>query len=254
MGYKPSVIIADDSEAFLMYLSLVLNRMGFDIIPVENGYEAIKLGRILSPDIIMMDIMMPEMDGITALRNLKSDSQLRHIPVIMITVVSDTEKVEECMRIGASGYVTKPIKLSRLHETVNQTIPYTHFQKRKFIRATINQKILVESSLFGSKEYFAETLSEMGIYFRTNEAYKVGEPVKLTFTLKNQTEISLSGSIIYRKGLYGDVFKRSPGVAVKFKEPSVYERMLLKEYIAEKLIGDILDEQKESLFVKEDES
>ena len=65
---KKSILIADDSETFVMYSSILLKRLGFDVIPVENGAEALKLIKVMEPTLVMLDIHIPVMDGLTTLR------------------------------------------------------------------------------------------------------------------------------------------------------------------------------------------
>ena len=63
---KKTVLVADDSETFVMYFSLLLKRLGFDVIPAENGLEAVKLIKVTEPNLVMLDIRLPGMDGIIA--------------------------------------------------------------------------------------------------------------------------------------------------------------------------------------------
>jgi CheY-like chemotaxis protein len=135
MSERPKrILVVDDSETFLMYISILLRRMGFDkIIPADNGIEALKLLRILMPDAVMLDITMPQMNGITVLRHIKGDEYTSNIPVIMVTIASDRKLYKECERLGCSGYLTKPVKITELNDTLNKCISYEQGKKRKFL-------------------------------------------------------------------------------------------------------------------------
>jgi CheY-like chemotaxis protein len=118
------ILIVDDSETFLMYISILLRRIGFDkVIPANSGMEALKILRILMPDVVLLDITMPQMDGIATLRHIKGDEHTSNIPVIMLTTASEKNPYEECKRLGCSGYLTKPVKLTELNDTLNRVCP-----------------------------------------------------------------------------------------------------------------------------------
>ena len=119
------ILIVDDSETFLMYVAILLRRMGYDkVIPASNGLEALKLLRLMMPDIVILDITMPQMDGVTVLRHIKGDEHNSKIPVIMASVKSDRQSHEECERLGCSGYITKQVKITALNDMLNQFITY----------------------------------------------------------------------------------------------------------------------------------
>ena len=113
------ILIVDDSETFLMYFSILLRRMGFHVIPADSGMTALKLLRVLMPDIVVLDIAMPQMDGITTLRCIKGDMHTSDIPVIIVTVSTDQKYYKECKKLGCSGYLTKPVKVPDIYNKLN---------------------------------------------------------------------------------------------------------------------------------------
>jgi CheY-like chemotaxis protein len=245
MSDRPKrILIVDDSETFLMYLSIILRRMGFEVIPAKNGIEALKLLRILVPDAVMLDITMPEMDGITVLRHVKGDEQTTNIPVIMVTTVSDRKAHEECERLGCSGYLTKPVKITELNDTLNKCISYEQGKKRKFLRTSFEKKVAVTCKGV-TKEHYALTLSEGGMYIRNRNPFSVGAEIEVALPLKDERTIKLKGTVIYVKGLSGDVFRVAPGMAIEFKELNSEDSTMLKEYITELLTQDVIEEQDE---------
>lgn len=248
---EKEVLIADDSETFLMYISILMRRMGFyKIIPANNGMEALKLLRILMPDIVMLDIEMPQMDGITVLRHIKGDDHTSNIPVIMVTIVSDKKSYEECKRLGCSGYLTKPVKVTDLNSILSESISYEGGKKRKFLRTSLEKKVVITHS-GGTKEHYATNLSEGGIYIREKNPLSVGTEVEITLPLKGET-IKLQGNVIYVKGLSREVLNVVPGMAIGFKGITSKDSIMLKEYIKEELIKDIIEEQDKPLISKDD--
>jgi CheY-like chemotaxis protein len=245
MSDRPKrILIVDDSETFLMYLSIILRRMGFESIPANNGIEALKLLRILMPDAVMLDITMPQMDGITVLRHVKGNEQTSNIPVIMVTTVSDIKAHEECERLGCSGYLTKPVKITELNDTLNKCISYEQGKKRKFLRTSFEKKVAVTCKGV-TKEHYALTLSEGGMYIRNRNPFSVGAEIEVALPLKDERTIKLKGTVIYVKGLSGDVFRVAPGMAIEFKELNSEDSTMLKEYITELLTQDVIEEQDE---------
>jgi CheY-like chemotaxis protein len=252
MSERPKrILVVDDSETFLMYISILLHRMGFDkIIPADNGIEALKLLRILMPDAVMLDITMPQMDGITVLRHVKGDEYTSNIPVIMVTIASERKLYEECERLGCSGYLTKPVKITELNDTLNKCIPFTGDKKRQLLRTPFEKKVAVTYKGV-TKEHYALTLSEGGMYIRNRNPFIVGAEIEVALPLKDEKTINLKGTVIYVKGLSGDVFRVAPGMAIEFKELNSEDSAMLKAYITKLLTQDIIEEQDEPVITIE---
>jgi CheY-like chemotaxis protein len=116
------VLIADDNQVSFAYLEVLLKRMGFISIHVTNGVELLKRIKYEKPAIILLDIGMGTMDGLTALKAIKKDSQTSNIPVIMVSGDDSKETIKKCMRLGCVGYLAKPVnadKLSKALEIIN---------------------------------------------------------------------------------------------------------------------------------------
>ena len=178
------ILIVDDSETFLMYFSILLRRLGFHVIPADNGITALKLLRVLMPDIVILDIAMPQMDGITTLRHIKGDMHTSNIPVIIVTVSSDPKYYEECERLGCSGYVTKPVQLPDIHKMLNSCMT-PQGKKRQLLRTSFDRKVSVTHDGVTS-EHHAVSLSEGGIYIRRRNPLRVGSEVEVSFPLKDK--------------------------------------------------------------------
>ena len=92
---QKSILVVDDSEIFLTYISMTLRRMGYDkIIPANNGDDALEFASLLLPDVVLLDVDMPQMDGITTLRHIKENKQTSQIPVIMLSSTDNKESFE----------------------------------------------------------------------------------------------------------------------------------------------------------------
>ncbi len=110
------ILVVDDEIEICNFLSEFLTKKGYDVSVAASGQEAVSLVGSINPEIVLMDIRMPGMDGIEALRKIK---QMRdNIEVVMITAVNDEEIAKEAMSVGASDYITKPLSLSYLETVV----------------------------------------------------------------------------------------------------------------------------------------
>lgn len=103
-----TILIVDDSEANRMILQDQVITLGHTPVLAENGLVALKKVTDYKPDLLLLDIMMPKMDGYQVLARLKSDSHMRHIPVIMVSANDEIESVANCIEQGAMDYLVKP--------------------------------------------------------------------------------------------------------------------------------------------------
>jgi class 3 adenylate cyclase len=122
LGCRGLVLVVDDDETNRMLLRDPLEAHGYDIIEAENGEQALTEVEQRPPDVILLDVMMPRMDGFEVCRRLKKDGRTAHIPILMVTALS--ERMERLMGIaaGASDFLSKPIDLQELTLRVNHAV------------------------------------------------------------------------------------------------------------------------------------
>jgi class 3 adenylate cyclase len=114
-----SVLVADDDPVTRLMLTGSLERHGHQVRTAENGVQALDLVRSEPFDVVLLDVLMPEMDGYGVLEELKADPALRHIPVVMVTSVDDIDSAVRCIELGADDYLSKPIDPVLLTARVN---------------------------------------------------------------------------------------------------------------------------------------
>ncbi|MBZ0218914.1 MAG: response regulator [Candidatus Methylomirabilis sp.] len=119
---KPRVLAVDDDERNLALLSAKLEREGYEIETAGNGLEALKKVNTFHPDLVIMDVMMPQMDGYEALRHLKSREETRYIPVIMLTGRAEVEDKVLGFEVGAEDYINKPYSLQEVAARVKSLL------------------------------------------------------------------------------------------------------------------------------------
>jgi PAS domain S-box-containing protein len=118
-----SILIAEDNEANIITISSYLGVKGYQLLVARNGHEAIELAQSSLPNLILMDIQMPGMDGIEAIQKIRQNPELSSIPIIAITALAMKGDREKCLTAGANDYISKPIKLKQLNETIQHFLP-----------------------------------------------------------------------------------------------------------------------------------
>jgi CheY-like chemotaxis protein len=114
---KKKVLIVDD-EPNVRRLSRTILSKNFDIVEAEDGKQAVELANIQNPDVILMDMMMPRMDGLTACHLIKNDPATKSIPVIMVTAICFELNIKLSQQMGAIGYVIKPFSPKELLDKI----------------------------------------------------------------------------------------------------------------------------------------
>src|SRR5512141_666904 len=114
-----NVLTVDDSKVLRMIVTRHLKPFGVETIEAENGEVGIAKAKQTKPDLILLDYNMPVMDGYRTLEALKADSELRHIPVIMLTTEASAETVVRLIKLGLKDYIAKPFSREDLLKKVN---------------------------------------------------------------------------------------------------------------------------------------
>jgi CheY-like chemotaxis protein len=115
-------LVVDDDRLLLRLVQLNLDKMGIEVLMAEDGPEALRLATEERPDVILLDIMMPQMDGYEVMRRLKSEKETRDIPVVMLTAKSNPGDRQRSRDMGAVAYITKPFRLEELRGTVSDVV------------------------------------------------------------------------------------------------------------------------------------
>lgn len=123
MTSKQKILVVDDDEQSRQLMEAMLTPHGYDIITAENGEVGVALAARDKPSLILLDIMMPVIDGYTALSMIKNDSTIKDIPVIMVTALGYDLNKKLADQLGAAGYITKPVSLSALLKEVGRCLP-----------------------------------------------------------------------------------------------------------------------------------
>ena len=118
----PLILLAEDNEANISTISSYLKAKGYRLLSAKNGHEAITLAQHENPDLILMDIQMPGMDGLEATRQIRLNPNVAEVPIIALTALAMTGDRDRCLAAGANDYLSKPIKLKQLVTTIQKLL------------------------------------------------------------------------------------------------------------------------------------
>ncbi|MCL4265458.1 MAG: response regulator [Anaerolineae bacterium] len=116
------VLVVDDEDMTRKLLRLMLERDGFTILEAEDGQQALEVIAESKPDIVILDVMMPNMDGFTTCQELRSQPETATLPIILLSARSQTEAVQAGLESGADRYMTKPISKPELVQTITELL------------------------------------------------------------------------------------------------------------------------------------
>lgn len=119
---KKTLLIIDDDEALTSMLSFRLNSMGFNTITATEGDKGVKLAKKNKPDLILLDLKMPKIDGFEVSKRLKQDSDTSHIPVVVFSALANKNTKESIAKLGAAGFIEKPFEPEILVDRINKIL------------------------------------------------------------------------------------------------------------------------------------
>ncbi len=173
MRTPPRILIVDDMPANLHILQLRLAVHGYEILTATDGEEALTVAREKQPDLILLDVMMPKMDGLEVCRQLRSDPSLPFIPIIMVTAKADSKDIVAGLEAGGDEYLTKPVdqaalvarvksmlRIKNLHDTV-QALATQLAEWNRTLEQRVREQLTQLERLGRLKRFFSPQLAEL---------------------------------------------------------------------------------------------
>lgn len=148
-----NILIIDDTPANLQILASMLDEQGYYVRPVNNGAMGVHAAQLSSPDLILLDIQMPGMDGFEACIQLKADKRTRDIPIIFISALNEISDKVKAFQLGGVDYITKPFQLEEVQARVNIQIELQRLRKQDL------QLIEEQEQLIAELDAFAHTVA-----------------------------------------------------------------------------------------------
>jgi CheY-like chemotaxis protein len=202
------ILLVDDAKVFLEVERTLFLRTGAQIYTATTGAEALRLAFSERPDIILLDLVLPDITGDKVCMQIKGNPATSGIPIIMVTTISKEEEMERCRRAGCEDYVTKPINYSEMLGKVAQMLRIPHrVPRRVLVRMEINAD-KGPQVLYGS----SVDLSVTGMLIECAHVLRVGDSMAVRFFLPGRNEIMARGRIVrsqsaeLRKFRYGFQF------------------------------------------------
>lgn len=168
------ILVADDNEALSQLLEIMLLDHGYEVVLASNGDELLRKAQTSVPDLMLVDIIMPSMDGYEAIRQLRNDTRLAHIPIIVLTARTSVQDVVTGFETGADDYITKPFQMQELLARVKAQLtrakrrpvqnPLTGLPGNTLIEEEINHRLRID-------EHFALLYIDLDNFKAFNDAY-----------------------------------------------------------------------------------
>ena len=145
---RQKILLADDEASIRRILETRLKMAGYDVCTAQDGEEAVNAFNKYNPDLVVLDVMMPNMNGWQTLKAIRSDENTKDLPVIMLTAVNEEQKMVTGLKIGADDYIVKPFMLpnllARMEAVLRRSKRYTQVKK--------DSKVTLPENLLTSKE------------------------------------------------------------------------------------------------------
>ena len=225
---KVKLLLVDDVELFLDLEKSFLNRESFEIFTARSGQEALEKIQDKMPDLVLLDLFMPEMDGDAVCREIKNNPVTRHIPVVMTTSEDTEEAKERCFSAGCDGFIPKPLKRQALLDVITEAL---NLSKRSYPRVPTHLSCTVIRG-DDHTETWLHSIAIGGAFIEFSPPPDTGEEFELVFVLPQQDKPVRTRAVVKWQGR---ISSNSPqGVGVEFISISGEERGMINSYVETK--------------------
>lgn len=213
------ILLVDDMRRFLDLERSFLRRAECRILTAFTGLEAIKVAKLEMPDIIMLDVEMPEMNGIEACRILKNDPQTKHIPIVIYTSLDNVE--DKALQVGADGFHRKPMDEEKFLKVIQGFVP---LKVRKHARIPLDRPVVIRDNETEHKGIIQD-ISQTGLFFQSDFQPVVGSLLELLFSLPLGDEEKRVSTLAY------SVRQGPEGTGCAFYDLSTGAELYIQDFI-----------------------
>ena len=122
MEDKQTLLIIDDIEENIDILERRLSKENFHVLTANEGPKGLHILKQQHIDLVLLDINMPVLDGLTMLSNIRADKSLTHVAILMVTAIDDVKTAMQCLKMGACGYITKPYSMEQISQQIGHCL------------------------------------------------------------------------------------------------------------------------------------
>lgn len=227
---KRKILLVDDVQLFLEQQKTFFDRGEFELLFARSGKEALQVALEKKPDLVFMDLYMPEMDGDECCRIMKENNSLRNVPVIMITSGLGQEDFEQCWQAGCDDIIVKPINQHYFNAIVKKYLPVTERKSPRFIaRLRVEYGPDQESLL----DDYSVNLSTGGLFLETVKLLPEESRLTLSFTIpRKEVNIRCLGRVAWVNHPEFIKNKALPaGMGIQFVDLSLQDMHAIRDYI-----------------------
>jgi two-component system phosphate regulon response regulator PhoB len=225
---KERILIVDDEEDILELLSVNLKREGYEVLRAENGEDAVSMASTEKPDLVILDLMLPGVDGLTVCKMIKGSSLTKHIPIIMLTAKGQEVDIVKGLEQGADDYVTKPFSPKILLARV-RTVLRRKTEKEPAAKTIKRKDLVIDTEryqVFVKGTAVELTHTEFGILIALTRRpgmvlsrYQIVDAIHGTEHVVSDRAVDVQIVALRRKlGKVGDYIETVRGVGYRFKE------------------------------------
>ena len=227
---RKKILLADDVELFLMLERTFFNRDEFDLKTARNGREALDVIREIKPDLVFLDLHMPDMNGDECCRIVKNDEACRHIPIIMVTTVGREEDLERCRTAGCDEIINKPINR---HDFMTTARRFLQVEVRKAQRCNASLTVHYGTSSSDLLSDYSIDLSTGGLFLATDHPLPAETPLSMEFVLPaSETAVRCNARVAWVND--AQLLKKQDlpsGMGVQFVDLTLADLDAIRKYI-----------------------
>jgi len=227
------LLLVDSSATYLFYMAMLLKRLEYTVRTTTSAENALKTNSESYPALVITDTALPRMSGLELIKEMRRDSRLKAIPVIIHASEHDTSLEQACSAAGAAAYFRKPVEPDALYKSIQSVLeatPRQHIRIITFLRVEIGDRSEPGGT---SRVEYATALSEGGLYVKS----LIPEPVSAVIQLKiyfRDREIRTRATVQYSSTDIGGQHKE-PGMGLKFSEISEDDRTYIRKFIKDEI-------------------
>lgn len=224
-----TILLVDDTELFLKLEQTFLQRSGIEILTARNGSEALKLASMHRPDVVFLDLNMPEMNGDECCLRIKQDDDLKNIAVVMVTAAGRSSDIERCKASGCDEILLKPINRTEFLVTAEKMLNLPTRDNRYKVSIKVHYGQSTETPL----TKFSADFSSGGLFLSSEEPLPVGESLLLRFSLEGfDRDIKCQAEVAWVNDPVTPQKKQLPaGMGIRFVDLSIDDLRAVRNFI-----------------------